>query len=231
MAVRRGSPFGPGLLRFLHDLEANNNRSWFTANKDRYETEVREPALAFIHAMAPRLAKISKRLVASDRTVGGSLMRIHRDVRFSKDKRPYKTNLGIQFRHEAGKDVHAPGLYFHVHDSGVFLACGMWRPDAEALAGVRQAIDADPNGWKRVRDAKRFRDDWELSGDSLKRPPRGYPANHAMIVDLKRRDQIAVCNLRKSEITKPDFVNTVSERFGRSQGYLRWLAAAICMPF
>ena len=90
--------FGPGLLKFLRDLAGNNDRSWFERNKARYEAEVREPALAFIRAFEPRLEEISPHFVASDRTVGGSLMRIHRDVRFSKDKSPYKTAAGVWFR-------------------------------------------------------------------------------------------------------------------------------------
>ena len=96
------NPFGPGLLRFLRELEANNSREWFQPNKERYEAEVREPGLVFIRVMERHLRRISPHIVASDRKVGGSMMRIHRDVRFSRDKRPYKTNLGIQFRHEAG---------------------------------------------------------------------------------------------------------------------------------
>ena len=231
MAVRRGSPFGPGLIRFLKDLESNNNRDWFLANKDRYEEEVREPALAFIHAMGPRLTRISDHLVASERKVGGSLMRIHRDVRFSKDKQPYKTNLGIQFRHEAGKDVHAPGLYFHVDKSGAFLASGMWRPDTATLTAVRRAIADDPRGWKRVRDAKRFREHWELSGASLKRPPRGYEADHPLLEDLKRKDHIAVNNLKKSDLTRSDLLPLLSDRFERTKNYLGWLARGIGMPF
>ena len=168
----RGNPFGAGLLEFLRDLERNNTRPWFERNRERYESEVREPALEFIRAMAPHVEKVSPHFTARDRKVGGSLMRIHRDVRFSRDKRPYKTNLGIQFRHQAGRDVHAPGLYFHVEPGSVFLGAGMWRPDKTALAAVRREIDDDPKGWKRVLGGKRFRSEWELSGESLRRPPR-----------------------------------------------------------
>src|SRR5436190_4266885 len=102
--------FRPELITFLEDLRFHNERDWFEAHKDNYERDVRGPALAFIDAMAPRLAMISPELVAAAQKVGGSLMRIHRDIRFARDKTPYKTNLGIQFRHAAGKDVHAPGL-------------------------------------------------------------------------------------------------------------------------
>ena len=218
-------------MRFLRELEANNNRGWFEANKERYEDEVREPALAYIRAMGAGLDRISPYLVAADRKVGGSLMRIYRDVRFSKDKRPYKTNVGIQFRHEAGKDVHAPGLYFHVDTSDVFLAVGMWRPDPKALAALRRAIDEDPKRWKSVRDGKRFREHWDLSGDSLKRPPRGYAKDHPLLDDIKRTDHVAVAGLKKSDLTKPGLIELSMERFSRAKGYMAWISDAVGMSF
>ena len=91
--------FSPELFAFLRDLAENNDREWFTANKARYVAEVQEPALAFIEDVGMRLPEISRHFVADARTTGGSLFRIYRDVRFSKDKSPYKTQIGIQFRH------------------------------------------------------------------------------------------------------------------------------------
>ena len=168
------------MLHFLEELAQHNNKKWFDANKARYEQEVREPALAFIEAMQKPLAKISPDFLAVPKKVGGSLMRIHRDIRFGKDKTPYKTNVGIQFRHEAGCDVHAPGFYVHIDVNEVFLGAGVWRPASEALLAIRKRIDEEPKEWKRVRDNKRFREKWDLAGDSLKRPPRGFDADHPM---------------------------------------------------
>jgi uncharacterized protein (TIGR02453 family) len=228
---KAAGPFGPGLVKFLRELERNNDRRWFDENKERYEAEVREPAREFIRAMAPHVERISPYLLADDRKVGGSMMRIYRDVRFSRDKSPFKTNLGIQFRHEAGKDIHAPGLYFHVEPGVVFLGAGMWRPDSASLSAVRETIDRDPKGWKRVRDGKRFQTVWELTGDSLKRPPRGYEADHPMIEDLRRKDWIAGCDVSVRDVTRADLVKLVADHFGRARGYLAWLAEAIGMPF
>ena len=101
--------FTKSTFSFLDELAASNNRAWFEENKSRYESLVREPALAFIEAMEPALRKFAPNLRAEPRKVGGSLMRVFRDTRFSRDKTPYKTNIGIQFRHSLGKDVHAPG--------------------------------------------------------------------------------------------------------------------------
>jgi len=223
--------FGPGLMAFLKELAGHNKKAWFEKNQARYEAEVREPARAFIRAMAPRLERISPYFVASDRKVGGSLMRIHRDVRFSKDKSPYKTNVGIQFRHEAGKDVHAPGFYVHLEPSGCFLAAGMWHPESGALKGVRDGIVADPAGWRKARDAKAFRRVWDLAGESLARAPRGYDPDHEEVEDLKRKDHTAVADLDPALLASPDLVKTVAERFRAARPYMAFQAQALGLPF
>jgi uncharacterized protein (TIGR02453 family) len=145
-----GPHFTPALFGFLRDLEHNNDRDWFAANKARYVAEVRDPMLDFIAGFAPHLESISTRYVADPRANGGSLFRIHRDVRFAKDKRPYKTNAGAHFRHEAARDAHAPGFYLHLEPGGVFAASGVWHPDGPALAKIRDAIAGDAGAWRRV---------------------------------------------------------------------------------
>lgn len=223
--------FTPDLIQFLGDLSLNNDRDWFAANKQRYEQHVREPALAFIRAVGPKLSKISKHVTAIDKKVGGSLMRVHRDVRFSKDKTPYKTNLGIQFRHEVGKDIHAPGLYVHVDTEGVFLAAGTWHPDADTLASIRQRIATQGAAWKRARDNPKFVTCWELGGESLTRPPRGFAKDHPLIDDLRRKDHIAVCKLGVDEILGPKAVDLVLARFALAKPYASFLCKAIDLPF
>jgi uncharacterized protein (TIGR02453 family) len=99
-------------IPFLKKIKKNNNREWFNKNKQLYEDSIRSPSLQFIEAMRePLRMELSPHFVAVVKKIGGSLMRVYRDTRFAKDKTPYKTNVGIQFRHELGKDVHAPGLY------------------------------------------------------------------------------------------------------------------------
>jgi uncharacterized protein (TIGR02453 family) len=118
--------FTPSLFTFLRELAENNNREWFQDNKSRYEQHVKDPALRLIADFGPRLKKISPHFRADPRAVGGSLFRIHRDTRFSKDKSPYKTHTGIQFRHELGKDAYAPGFYLHLEPGQVFCGVGSW---------------------------------------------------------------------------------------------------------
>jgi uncharacterized protein (TIGR02453 family) len=117
---------------FFRELKANNNRAWFEDNKRRYRDSVQAPLSAFVTAMAPRVRKISRHFVCDPRPNGGAMFRIHRDVRFSKDKRPYKENAGCYFRHESGRDVHAPGFYMHFAPGEVFFGGGSYMPEPKA---------------------------------------------------------------------------------------------------
>ena len=223
--------FSLGMLHFLNDLSNNNNRDWFQKNKPRYEKEVLEPSLDFIRAIEKPLKRISPHFQAVPKRVGGSLMRIYRDTRFAADKTPYKTNVGIHFRHEVGKDVHAPGFYFHIEPESVFLGAGIWHPDSATLKEIRSAMDAEPPAWLRVKKAKAFRDSFELAGDSLKRPPKGFDAEHALIDDLKRKDFIAVKELDSSEIFDKTIVKNVVDSFRSAKPLVKFLCHAIDVPF
>ncbi|MEM8947140.1 MAG: DUF2461 domain-containing protein [Planctomycetota bacterium] len=225
------SGFPLGLLHFLNDLSKHNKRDWFQANKSRYESELLEPSLAFIEAMAGPLEKISPHFQAVPKKVGGSLMRIYRDVRFSKDKRPYKTNVGIQFRHAAGKDVHAPGFYFHIDPDEVFLGAGIWHPDSKTLGKLRKAIDKKSTDWKRAKGGKAFRDRFQLHGDSLVRPPKGYSADHPLIDDLKRKDHIGVCHLDHDVLFDPAIVKETAAAFRAAKPYMSFLCKASGLKF
>jgi uncharacterized protein (TIGR02453 family) len=223
--------FSPALIKFLNQLKRNNNRDWFAENKSRYETEVLFPALAFVEAFQPRLKKISPYFMAVPKRVGGSVMRVYRDTRFAKDKTPYKTNLGIHFRHERGKDAHCPGFYLHIDPQECFLGAGIWHPDSASLNRIRAAIDEDRAVWKRVRDQKTFRSHFELAGDSLIRPPRGFDADHPCIEDLKRKDHIGIKSFDAKTICGPDFLDQVASTLSSSRGYMRFLCDALRVPF
>ena len=218
-------------IEFLAELAANNNRGWFEANKQRYEALVREPALDFIEDMGPPLAAFAPHFRADPRKLGGSLMRVYRDTRFARDKTPYKTNIGIQFRHELGKDVHAPGFYVHLSPDECFLAVGCWHPDAQALGRLRDFIAQYPEKWFAARDDQGFAASWQLSGDRLKRPPRGYAADHQAIEDLKRKDFVAIAPLSFAEVTAPRLVELAAERFVASRPFMEFLCAALAVQY
>mgnify|MGYP000846043362 CR=1 FL=1 len=222
--------FQPSVFEFLEQLADNNNRVWFLENKGRYESQVLQPAMAFIRAFQRKLKKISPHFVASDRRVGGSLMRVYRDTRFSKGEL-YKTNVGIQFRHEQGRDIHAPGFYIHIAPGECFPAAGLWRPEPEPLNQVRQAIVERHDRWRRVSKHKKFRERFSLEGHSLKRPPRGFPVAHPSVEDLKRTDFIGVEELEERDAIDKRFIDRVAESFTACRPFMRFLCDALKVPF
>ena len=223
--------FTKATFKFLDELSANNNRAWFEANKPRYESLVREPALDFIEAMEPALKTFAPNFRAEPRKMGGSLMRVFRDTRFSRDKTPYKTNIGIQFRHALGKDIHAPGFYVHIATDECFFAVGCWHPESDALGQIRDLIVKKPEKWFSARDNKKFLAQWDTGGDSLTRPPRGYDANHPAIEDLKRKDFVAMAPLSIAEATGTGLVKLAGKRFAASVPYMAFLCEALGVPY
>jgi len=221
----------PKLFGFLTELKANNNREWFQANKQRYELQVREPLLRFITNFGLRLAEISPHYVADARKSGGSLFRIYRDVRFSKDKTPYKTAAGIQFRHESGKDVHAPGFYLHLEPGGVFMGVGIWHPDNKTLGKIRDTIIENPDRWQRAKNDVAFAKTFTLGGDSLKRAPKGYDPEHPLIEDLKRKDFIASTQLTEAEVCASDFIDRFADMCRTTTPFMAFLTTAIGLPW
>ena len=223
--------FTKATFSFLGELAANNSREWFEANKSRYEALVREPALDFIEAMEPGLKKFAPNFRAEPRKVGGSLMRVFRDTRFSRDKTPYKTNIGIQFRHALGKDIHAPGFYVHIAPDECFFAVGCWHPEADALGKMRDFIAKNPEQWFAAHNDKKFTAQWELWGDTLTRPPRGYAADHPAIADLKRKDFVAIAPLSAREVADAGLVKLAGKRFAETAPFMKFLCKALDVQY
>lgn len=216
---------------FLKDLAANNEREWFNANKSRFEDDVREPARRLITEFGPHLKKISPHFNADPRPVGGSMFRIYRDVRFSNDKRPYKTHTGIQFRHERAKDAHAPGFYLHIEPGNCFAALGSWHPESVSLKAIREAIVEKPKEWSRAIGGKAFRERFELVGDALKRPPRGFDPEHPLMEDLKRRDFIATGPVTQVELTKAELPEELARMYRLGAPLVRFICHAVGAEF
>jgi uncharacterized protein (TIGR02453 family) len=223
--------FSDDCIAFLAELRLNNDRDWFKANQARYERSVRDPALAFIRAMAPHLAEISRQFVASDKKVGGSLMRLQRDTRFGANKEPYKINVGIQFRHVVGKDVHAPGFYFHIDPDRVFVGVGLWRPEADALRAVRQRIVAKPKEYQAATSAVPFLAKFEMGGASLVRPPQGFDPEHPLLEALKRKDHIAGADLPHRSIRSATLISEVTGLYRLGSPLLKFLCRALGLAY
>jgi uncharacterized protein (TIGR02453 family) len=224
--------FPKELFAFLTELGRNNNRDWFTANKERYVRYAKEPTLAFVGAMKDRLESISPSYIADTRANGGSMFRIYRDTRFARDKTPYKTNVGCHFRHSAGKDAHAPGFYVHLQPGESFGGGGIWTPPPPVLGKIRDAIDRNQDEWVRIKgyigkgsyvafnDAERY-----------KRPPQGYAADHPLIEDLKLKSFYAGRSFTDDEVTSSGFIDLIAETYEDLAPFMRFINEALGLSF
>ena len=202
------------------------------ANKARFKDIVQAPMSAFISDMAPRLAVVSKQFVADPRPQGGSMFRIYRDVRFSKDKRPYKEHAACQFRHRLGRDVHAPGFYVHLAPGEVFFGGGMWMPESDALLKIRSAIAGSPERWKKVVGSRNFRAAFgSIEGEQLMRPPRGFDPAHPFIDDIRRKSFVVGIDSTETAARSSTFPDAVAACFTAAAPLMRFLCAALNVPF
>jgi uncharacterized protein (TIGR02453 family) len=227
----RAHHLSQGLFDFLFDLDVNNDRTWFDSNRDRYESQVREPLRALIRdAEAPLHRQVSPHLVADDRRQGGSMFRIHRDLRFAKDKRPYKTNAALQFRHDQGRETPAPLLYLHLEPGNCFAGAGMYRPDNPTLTRLRTAIVAEPARYEEVLAAVDA-SDWEFGGDALTRAPRGFDTDHPLLDELKRTSFVLMRPFDEDEATSPGFLDDYVANAARARPLLEWQCTTLDLPF
>lgn len=193
-------------LIFLKDLKANNDRDWFAANKDRYE-EAKANFDLFVDEMIKGIATFAPNI--AHHTAKSTVFRIYRDVRFSKDKSPYKTHMGAHIT-EAKKrsDIHSrSGYYFHIGPGESMLAGGAYMPQGDWLKNIRQEIDYNGDQLTAILNDPKFKATFgELEGESLVRPPKGYDENHNHIDLLKKKSFLASHQLADKEVTSPDFL-------------------------
>jgi uncharacterized protein (TIGR02453 family) len=246
MATKSAAPFTPALFKFLRDLARNNNREWFTANKTRYEAELKEPCLRFIAELdAPLKKSVSEHFVASPKAVGGSLFRIYRDTRFSGDKSPYKLHAGMTFFHEATKAVargsdgsnaspgrlDAPLFYLHLQPGECFIGGGVWHGQPETVKRIRNYMLNNPASWKKATRGAAFGKLFSLEGEALSRPPLGFDPAHELIDDLKRKDFICSARLSDEQVCAADFQKTVLKHFASAAPMIDWLCGALDLDF
>ncbi len=196
-------------LKFLKELKKNNNKPWFEANRKRYEnaqTEIK----SFIEEWILSYGK-------KDETIAGldpkkCIFRINRDVRFSTDKSPYKSNLGA-YLNKGGKSSNSAGFYLHIEPSGCFFGAGNYMPMPDELAKIRQEIDYNFSDFKKIITSKKFKDSFgDLNAENkLKRAPKGYEEDNLAIEYLKLKGFTVFKKLRDEELTSKDLVKTLTE--------------------
>ncbi|MBI5323710.1 MAG: DUF2461 domain-containing protein [Ignavibacteriae bacterium] len=195
--------FTPEVRKFFQELEKNNNKDWFHANKTRYEEFVKEPAKEFVFTMGKRFAKSGLQYYADPKK---SLFRINRDIRFSANKDPYKTNLGVlfpyMFTHEVSKAVEVPGLYFHVDAKESFIAGGLHMPSNEKLRELRELIASEWKELFKIVNNKKFKEEFPkiFNDDKLKNTPRGYEPDHPAAEWLKLKGYTVGCKVELKDV-------------------------------
>ncbi len=224
--------FSKELVTFYEELAQNNNRDWFQKNKQRYRDVALHPMCDFISDFADHLEEIAPRYIADPRPNGGSVFRIHRDVRFAKDKKPYKEHLACQFRHQAGKDAHAPGFYLHIDLEGIRYGGGVWLPSPPKLALIRQSIDENPGKWRAIRNDPDILSEFGgVQGDGLKTAPKGYAKDHPDIEDLRRKTFFLMKRAPISAIHSRSLIDEVADTYRKAIPFMKFLTNAVELPY
>jgi len=208
-------------LAFLTELVDNNNREWFAEHKDRYET-AKADVLAFIGEVIPVLSAVDPETQTEPKKC---LMRIYRDIRFSKNKSPYKNNFGISFSIKGNK---GPEYYLHLQPGKSFFAGGYWMPEAADLKNIREEIDYNTSEFLEIIEAKSFTSLYTLSKeDTLKKAPKGYDPEHPQIELLKLKSYIASFPISDEELFKPSIVNHLKKAFAGVYPFVQFLKRAV----
>lgn len=224
--------FPAAAFTFLRGLKRHNTRPWFEARREVYEAAVRQPMRTLIEAVDTRLAHRAPEIIGDPRR---SMFRIHRDVRFSKDKSPYKPWASAWFYHRdagkgVGQDAHGgAGLYFHLEPGACEIAGGLWMPERGALAKIRDAIVEDPTGFTGVITAAGFKRTWKRLSDQalLTRTPRGYPTDHPAVRWLRYKSFTSTVTLTDAQARSPRLPDLIVKRYETLLPLVRWLNSAL----
>lgn len=224
--------FSDASFRFLRALARHNDKTWFTANKQKYEDHVRQPFLRLLTDLQPDLAALSTEFRSDPKTVGGSLFRIYRDARFSNDKSPYKPWQGARLYHHRRKQVPAPSFYLHLQPDACFVGAGLWHPEPVTQRRIRQFIVDNPGGWKATAHAPKFRARFDFGdNEMLARPPRGFPADFEFIEDLKHKNFVFLRALDNETVTGTRLRQVLAADLAALAPFVDYLCAALDLEF
>jgi uncharacterized protein (TIGR02453 family) len=225
--------FSAKALTFLRQLKKNNRKDWFEANRDVYESELRQPMRALVEEMDVRLATIAPEIVGDPKR---SLFRIHRDIRFSADKSPYKTHASFWVTHRAaarqvGSEAESggAGFYFHFEPGGSMSAGGIWMPPRPVLARIRDSIVDDLHGFIATHTDRAFKRRFGTLGreHTLTRMPRGYAPDHPAGDWLRLTSFTVSAPLTDTDVTSPKLADRLARDFALMVPLVRWLNAAL----
>jgi uncharacterized protein (TIGR02453 family) len=209
-------------IQFLKDLKKHNDRDWFHANKSKYES-AKENFYTFVNALLKELGKLEP--AVAELTAKDCTFRINRDIRFSKDKSPYKTNFGALL---TGKqNMRKAAYYLHLAPDEVFLAGGVYRPEPKTLRAVRQEIAYNAEDFLKIINTKSFKQYFVLDNEMLSKVPQGYDKNHPMAEYLKAKDMLALHNVEPAEIYSDKFLSYCMKIFKAMKPFNDFLNVAV----
>lgn len=224
--------FSNASFEFFRQFKENNERDWFHQNRERYERFVRDPFLHLLTDLQPSIVKISPHFHADPKPVGGSMFRINRDTRFSKDKAPYKTWAGARIFHERHKETTTPAFYIHIAASECFVAGGIWHPESGPLRQIRSFILDNPQSWKSATQTAAFKKHLKMDrSESLKRAPHDVNPDHELIEDLKLKNFVALSPMDQDIVTSPRLAKHVSDQFERMAPMIDYLCTALDVKY
>ena len=221
-------PFSKRSLTFFRQLARNNQKAWFEAHRDDYENEVRAPMRELIEELDVRFARFAPEIGGDPKR---SMFRINRDIRFSKDKSPYKTHAAAWFHHRnaarsvgSEADAGSAGYYFHLELGGrSLLGAGLWMPPRPQLNKLREAIADDPKGFDRVVRSLPSRFGGLDDEAALKRMPRGYAEDHPAAKWLKYQSFTTGRTLTNAQVTSKSLADLLAKEFAAMLPLVRWL--------
>ncbi len=203
------------VFKFLNDIKSNNNREWFNTNKQRYKRSLEQ--------IKNSIVELVELMNSHDKIENYKIFRIYRDVRFSKNKTPYKNNFGISLVRE--KPMSRGGYYFHIEPSNSFSAVGFWQPEKDDLFRIRKEIDLDGKEFSDVISSKLITKKWgNLIGDSLKSCPRGFSKDHEYISLLRRKSFLFKKNYTDQEVVSKDFIDKLNQDFLVTRVFLDYMS-------
>lgn len=224
--------FPQSTIKFLTALSKNNNKEWFEKNRFRYDFELLQPAIQFVIDLGEELQKLSPNIIAIPK-VDKSIFRLHRDVRFSKDKSPYKTNLGLYFWEGSGKKMECSGLYFHIEPKLFFLGAGMYQFTKDQLKKYRDVV-SNPDKGKELSDlVKKLLKNkkYQLGGKTYKKTPRGFDPDYTFNELLLHSGFYVFYESKDfSELTKKDPVSFSYKLFKEMYFIHKWFVENIVLP-
>lgn len=218
----------PSTIKFLKDLRKNNNRPWFDLNRKKYE-DAKADFASFIQAVIDLHGKKDpsiKNLMAKE-----CMFRINRDIRFSKDKSPYKTNFGASINKGGRKAWNSAGYYFHLEPGGAFTGGGIYMPDPDTLKKVRQEIDYNLSAFKKIVDSKKFKAVYggldNSEGFLLSRVPKGYEADNPAAEYLRLKSYIAMERITDTDMASKNLVKKTVAAFEALQPLIQFINSCL----